>query len=187
VIAIVVAFIGLSPAPVHADAQVSARLAAGAGAAFPEAADTAFLFELALRSELLFGEDAIDVVRVGPAIDVRTGNFESFEGALGATLLLPVAEGWPLWLTAGLGARARANDDHAAFALATLAFGFRPYNYLSAYGFGLGFYASARADLDATPRYELTAGVEIDLEFLVVIPAMFVYTWLSGGDPDEPE
>lgn len=176
-----------SPTTARADAQLSARLAAGGGAAFPDAAESGFLFELALRSELLFGQDAIDVVRVGPAVDVRTGNFESFEGAVGATLLVPLASGWPLWLTAAIGGRARANDDHAAFALATLAIGYRPYNYLSAYGFGLGFYVSGRADLDATPRWELVGGVEIDLEFLFAIPAMFVYTALGGGDPDEPE
>jgi hypothetical protein len=138
-----------------------------------------------LLSELLFGPHRVDAVRVGPALDVRTRAFDTLEPAAGAALLLPVAHGFPLVLTAAAGYALAGAPRDGPFALATLAWAFRPYNYLSHYGFGLALYGTARAALD-DGAWEAAFGVEVDLEFLVAIPFMFAWEWLTEGDPDEP-
>ena len=170
----------------HAEPQLSVRLATGGGAIVADAG-TEGVFELALRSELLFGGDRVDVVRAGPAVDLRTGDFVTAEAAGGASILLPIIGGFPLVLTAGAGWASRPGDTDGAFALGTLAFGYRPYNSSSPYGYGLQLYATMRYGLDAAHAVEVTGGIEIDLEFLSVIPFMFLWVWLTEGDPDEPE
>src|SRR5690606_19090577 len=66
------------------DAHVSARLALGGGAYIAEqGVDPWPLFELALRSDLLFGEARPAQVRFGPALDLRTEGFRTFEAAGG--------------------------------------------------------------------------------------------------------
>jgi hypothetical protein len=188
-VALVVAVVAVGlarPAQACAEPQLSVRLGAGGGASIAGDTTDGF-FEMNLRSELLFGGDAVDVVRVGPAVDLRTRAFDTAEAAGGAALLLPVLHGWPVVATAGLGWASRPGDADGAFALGTLAFGFRPYDFESAYGFGLELYATARYGLDDTHAWEISAGIEIDLEFLLVIPAMTLWTWITHGDPDEEE
>ena len=170
----------------RAEPQLSVRLATGGGALLADTGDEA-LFELALRSELLFGGARVDVVRVGPAVDLRTRTFETAEAAGGASLLLPIVGGFPLVVTAGAGWASRPGDGDGAFALGTLAFGYRPYNFFYAYGYGLQVYASVRYGLDAAHAVEVSGGIEIDLEFITVIPLMFLWHWLFSGDPDEPD
>lgn len=174
------------PDAAAADGQVSVRLAVGGGADLPSEQDARGLFELALRSELLFGPPEVGAFRIGPALDLRAANFETAEAAGGLALLLPVATGFPLTLTAAAGWASRPGDADAPIGVATLAWGYRSYNHHSAYGFGLHLYASSRVDLDDTGHWQITAGVEIDLMFLVAIPAIFVWEWLTEGDPDEP-
>jgi hypothetical protein len=139
-----------------------------------------------LRAELLFGGARPDVVRVGPAIDLRTGNFASAEIAGGLTLLLPVAAGWPLFVTGGAGYAARADGPSAPFALATVAFGYRGYDYNDPYGFAVDVYATYRVDFEDPGRFEVTAGLELDLELIFVLPTRLIITWIARDDPDEP-
>jgi len=118
------------------------------------------------------------------------GRRTSAEAAAGAALLVPIASAFPLVLTGGVGWASRPGDADGAFGLATLAWGLRSYNYQAWYGYALQLYASARAGLEGggDRDVEITAGVEIDLLFLVVIPALFIGQWaFGGGDPDEPE
>lgn len=169
----------------RADGQVSARLAVGGGVGRAPEADTEALFELALRSELLFGAATFGAVRAGPAIDLRTDDFVTAEAALGATLLVPVAPAYPFVLTAGAGWASRPGSADGPFVLGTLAWGLRSYNHHNAYGFGLELYVSGRVDLEDSARWQITAGIEIDLLFLVAIPSIFFWELLTEGDPDE--
>ena len=169
------------------DARVSARLALGGGAYIAEQGlDPWPLFEVALRSDLLFGEARPAQVRFGPAIDLRTEGFRTLELAGGLALLLPIDSGFALTVTAGAGWGARPEGRDGALALGQLAVGWRPYNYFSAYSWAINFYAGARAQLMEPRVWEVTAGIEIDLEILFVIPVMFVVELAQARDPDEP-
>ncbi len=169
------------PSAAAAHPQTSARLGAGAGAASGD-----FVFEMHLRSELLFGPNEVRAFRIGPALDLRTADFETAEAAGGLAVLLPVATGFPITFTTGAGWASRPGDADGPIAVGTLAWGYRSYNHHHVYGYALSLYASTRVALDDTSRWEITGGVEIDLLFLVAIPAIFVWEWLTEGDPDEP-
>jgi hypothetical protein len=170
----------------HADAQISARLAAGGGVSFAPDTDADGLFELAVRSEMLFGPASFGSFRAGAAIDLRTDDFVTAEAAGGVALLVPVAAATPVTLTAAAGWASRPGDADGPFALGTIAWGLRSYNHHAAYGFGLQVYVTTRVDLEDASRWQLTAGIEIDLLFLVVIPALFVWRVATASDPDEP-
>jgi hypothetical protein len=169
------------------DARVSARLALGGGAYIAEQGPDPWpLFELGLRSDLLFGEARPAQVRFGPAIDLRTEDFRTFELAGGLAVLLPIDSGFALTVTAGAGWGARPEGRDGALALGQLAVGWRPYNYFSAYSWAINFYAGTRVQLMEPRVWEVTAGIEIDLEILFVIPVMFIVELAQAGDPDEP-
>ena len=170
----------------RADGQISSRLAVGGGAAHAPDDGTEAIFELGVRTELLFGPAKFGSFRIGPAIDLRTSDFVTAEAAGGLAVMLPIATASPLVLTAGAGWASRPGTADGAFALGTLAWGYRSYNHHAAYGYALQIYASGRLGLDDTARWEITGGVEIDLVFLVAIPAIFLWELLTEGDPDEP-
>lgn len=172
-------------ASARADARFSARLGTGGGAALVRGSPADGLFEARLVADLLLGARRADHVRAGPFLDVRTGDFTTFEAALGGTLALPLGGSFVLAPSVGVGLATRRREDDGALGLARLWLGYRPYNYLFGYGYGLGFYVDARAGLGGPARWEITGGVEVDLQFVIGIPILFLYTWLSGGDPDE--
>lgn len=174
------------PGVAAAEPQVSSRLALGGGARFVED-DTDGLFDMALRSEVLFGGAGDEHVRVGPAVDIRTATFRTLEAAAGAALLLPTWRGYPIVVTTGAGWAARRDQEDSPIFVGTVAWGYRSYNYHGVYGLGLMGYVTARADLAAPHGWEIVGGIEIDLEFLIAVPAMGIRTLFSRGDPDEPE
>ena len=49
----------------------------------------------------------------------------------------------------------------------------------------MAIYGTGRGGLDGQ-TWEVSAGVEIDFEFLLATPIVYVITALSGHDPDEP-
>ncbi len=174
-----------APTVAHGDAQISSRLGVGGGARRLDGGAIDGRFEMLLRAEALFGSARPDVVRVGPALDFRTGDFASAEIAGGLTLLLPIAKGWPLWITAGAGYAARDDGPSGAIGLVTLAFGYRGYDYHDIYGFAVDVYVTSRVDFEEPGRFEVTAGLAFDLALIFVLPAMAIITWARGGDPDE--
>jgi hypothetical protein len=182
---VVAAVLTLAASTAHAHPQLSLRQNFGAGWRSGQAREA--MFETGLRSELLFGGAAVDELRVGFAIDLRTSDFVTAEASGGGALLIPIAAGFPLTLhvTAGWASRPGALDG--PIAVSTLAFGYRAYNHHSVYGFALNVYATTRTWLDDPATNEVTFGVEIDLAFTLGVPFMFVYTWLAHGDPDEEE
>ncbi|HUG36048.1 MAG TPA: hypothetical protein VML54_03805 [Candidatus Limnocylindrales bacterium] len=126
-------------------------------------------------------------MRIGPALDVRTEGFQTLEVAGAAAALFPTGQGFGITLTAGAGWGARPGGRDGAFALGELAFGWRPYNYFGAYAWTAALYAATRVQLESAPRaWEVTVGVQIDFEFLFVIPFMFLVEATQGGDPHEP-
>ena len=173
--------------------QWSARYGFGMGAASPAMAedfllDTRLQLEQTLRTELLFGKPGDERFRVGPALDLRFQRFDTVEVAGGLAVLLPIARGYPLVVTAAAGYAARAQPQtDGGFFMGTVAWGYRSYNFHSFYGLGLQIYVSTRVHMDDLSHYEITAGIEIDLAALFVIPAMFLISLFRGGAPDEPE
>jgi opacity protein-like surface antigen len=185
-----------APSLARADVQLSVRLGAGGGAAFVRDGATDGFFDMHLAADALFGPRLADSVRVGPSIELRTNDYRTAEATLGASLLLPLASGLPLVLTAALGYASRRDrgpsvvdveDADGALGLVRAAFGYRPYDYLSPYAYGLQVYVDLRRSVTGPERWEVGAGVEVDLEFLFVIPVLFLATWLGGGDPDESD
>ncbi len=181
----------LAPATAHADwdAQVSSRLSIGGGAYVLEQ-DTLSpwpLFELGLRADLLLGEARDEVVRFGPALDLRTEGFRTLEVGGGLAILWPTGAGFGITTTLGGGWGARPEGRDGAFAFGQLAFGWRPYNYFSAYAWTAGVYAAGRVQLEGERAWEITIGLELDLELLFVIPFMFFVELARARDPDEPE
>lgn len=176
-----------SAASARADAQWSTRLGLGGGVASNGDASQEGVFELRLAADLLWGGARPNVVRVGPLVDLRTSDFSSAEMAAGASVSLPLMQGFPMTVSGGLGYALREADRDAPFALGRLAFGYHPYNYLSSYAYALNVYADVRHDVGPHEAWSITGGVEIDLEFIVVIPVMFIAKFITRGDPDEPE
>ncbi len=164
---------------------MSTRLFTGGGAAMGTM-EREFLFELGFRGELLFGAAGDWNFRLGPAFELREVDADSFEFSAGVAGLLPVVRGWPIVLTAAGGyALRRGGVDSGPIFIGTFAWGYRSYNYHSIYGLALAPYASVRVHLDDASRWELTFGVEVDLEALVGIPYAFLRSLLRRGPPDE--
>lgn len=183
--------IAAAAAPARADVQWSSRLGFGFGAAMG-ALERAFVYENTLRVEALYGGRGDEHVRVGPAIDLRTRKFRSAEGSAGIGLLLPVARGYPIVLTATVGYAFRRDDALAGWedgpiVVGTFAWGYRSYDFHDRYQLGFHVFVSSRLHLDEPSRWELTAGLEIDLEMLFVVPARFLATLFRRGAPDEPD
>ncbi len=178
----------VSPARAQWDAQVSSRLQFGGGAYIAEQSPSPWpLFEVGLRADLLLGEARPERVRFGPAFDLRTEDFRTLEVGGGLAILWPTGQGFGFTTTFGAGWGARPNDRDGAFALGQIAFGWRPYNYFSPYAWTAGLYASGRVQLENGRAWEITVGIEFDLEFIVAIPAMFIAELAGAEDPDEPE
>lgn len=174
-------------ATARADVQGSVRSGTGFGAS-TGALEREFLVETTLRSELLFGDRGDEHVRLGPALELRSIDFETIEAGAGGAVLFPIARGYPIVLSALVGyAWRRAPIGDGPFAVATLAWGYRSFNFHSRYGLGLQIYVSARMHLNQPRAIEVTAGIEIDLAATVVIPVRFIVTAIRRGDPDEPE
>ena len=182
------ALLSAAPAAADWDAQVSSRFGLGGGAYLLEqGADPWPMIELGLRTDLLLGEARPSTVRFGPALDLRTEGFRTFEVGGGLAVLLPTGRGFGMTLTGGAGWGARPEDRDGAFAMAQIALGYRPYNYFSAYAYALNVYAAGRVQLENEPRaWEITVGVEVDVEMIFVIPIMFFVELARASDPHEP-
>lgn len=168
------------------DAQITSRLFLGGGAELPAQRDASALFDFGARAELLFGEPAASRFRLGPAIDLRTATFETFEAAGGLALLVPLGFDFALEASVAAGFAARPEGRDGGIGVLTLRAAYQPYDYFDCYSHGVAIYVTGRAGLDGG-TYELSAGVEIDFELLFAAPIVFVVTSLSAHDPQEPE
>ena len=169
------------------DVQISSRLQLGGGVYIDEQSPAPWpLFEAAARADLLIGEAHPGLVRFGPAIDVRTEDFRTAELAGGLAILWPTGQGFGFTTTLGAGYGFRPDGRDGALAFAQIAFGWRPYDYFSAYAWTAGVYLAGRAQLENGRAYEVTLGLEIDFEITGVIPILFFARLATGEDPDEP-
>ena len=170
--------------------QWSGRIGGGFGARRVEG-ERKFISEIHLRADFLWGKPGDRAVRYGAAVEIRSANLSTIEGAAGGALLIPTHPGWPLQLTAmvGYAGRFRAfgeHSDHAPIFVGTAAFGYRSYNFHSRYGYAINLFASTRTDLVGR-GFEVTGGIELDLAFVTVIPVRMIKMAKNKSDPDEPE
>lgn len=180
-------FVLVVPSSAAADVQWSARLGMGGGSTMGDQPKQ-FIWENVLRSEVLFGGRGDEHFRIGPALEFRTIDYSTFEMAGGLAVLLPVFRGYPIVLTALAGYALRQapyGGDGPVF-VGTFGWGYRSYDWHGDYQAGLQPYISARVALDDPSRYEITGGIEFDLEYLFVIPYLFFRSLAGRGPPDEP-
>ena len=78
----------------------------------------------------------------------------------------------------------RDGDDDVVLAT-RIAWGSRSYNYHAVYGLAAVVFASARFGIDSG-TVEIIGGASLDLA-LLVLPFVGLYTWITGGAPDEPD
>lgn len=175
----------MSPSLALADGQTSVRLALGGGKRFADAGDKA-LFPLELRGDTMFGAPRPRVFRLGPAFELRTANFASFEAALGGGVSIPLPGDYRIGLLGMMGYATRKSAPDGAVGIGTFTCGYRGYNHDSWYGWGLNFFASARKDVTGEPLAEITAGIELDVMFTTVIPILSIRNFVRARDPDEP-
>ncbi len=169
--------------------QGSGRLVSGLGSTMGEGQGNDFITELGIRGDVLFGRRRPRFFGIGPALEFRDALFHTIEGAAGAMVAIPTAAGWPLQLSVlgGWAQRFRFEPKRAdgAVLVTNLAFGYRPFNYLSRYAYGVNFYVSGRVHLDDPHAYEITGGLELDLALAFFIPAGMMRMATTREDPDE--
>jgi hypothetical protein len=173
----------LGPAPARADGQTSVRAALELGQRRHDE-NRAFIVGATVRGDVMFGAPKPRAFRIGPALELRTMAFETLEGAIGAGILIPMPGDAPIGLTGLIGSAIRKGDlPDGLVGIGTMTWGFRGYNYDGWYGYALNLFFSGRKHLGDERLVELTAGLEIDLMFLAVIPARAIVTFVKGGDP----
>jgi hypothetical protein len=121
-----------------------------------------------LVADVLFFRKRNRDVGLGPYLEAGTAGFWDFRYGGGASLLVPIAEDFPLVLSAGI-------YDHAGRAGSvggTVFWGLRSYNFANPYNWAVGLYASGYRDLDAARETLVSAGVEVD-GFFLAAPFIF--------------
>lgn len=175
----------LVPAPARADGQASVRAALEMGQRRLDH-DHQFIIGATVRGDMMFGAPRPRAFRIGPALELRTMEFQTFEGAVGAGILIPMPGDAPIGLTGLIGSAIRKDGlPDGLVGIGTVTWGFRGYNYNGWYGYALNLFFSGRKLLGDESLVELTAGIEIDLMFIAVIPARAIATFVKGGDPFE--
>jgi hypothetical protein len=174
-----------SPAAAQYDVQITSRLFAGGGAEIPAQRSANAIADFGARAELLIGDAAAQRFRIGPGIDLRTATFATFEASGGVALLLPLGYDFAIEAMLGAGYAARPNGRDGGIGVLTLRAAYQPYDHFDCYSHGIAIYATGRAGLDGQ-TWEVTGGLEVDFEFLIATPLVYVITALSGHDPDEP-
>lgn len=185
-VALALAFLAFaSTAHAQIDAQITSRLFLGGGAELPAQRPVAALFDFGARAELLVGDAAANRFRIGPGVDLRSANFRTFEAAGGLAMLLPLGYDFAIEMMLGAGFAARPENHDGGIGVLTLRAAYQPYDHFDCYSHGVAIYATGRAGLDGQ-TWEVTGGLEIDFEFLIATPIVYVVTAASGHDPDEP-
>jgi len=175
-----------SPAAAQIDAQITSRLFLGGGAELPAQRPASALFDFGARAELLIGDAAAQRFRIGPGVDLRTATFATFEAAGGVALLLPLGLDFAIEAMLGAGFAARPGGHDGGIGVLTLRAAYQPYDHFDCYSHGVAIYGTGRAGLDGQ-TWEVTGGLEIDFEFLLATPIVYVVTAMSGHDPDAEE
>jgi hypothetical protein len=166
--------------------QVSTRLTNGVSFV-PESGareGAPFAYSMGVVTDVLLGPRLPDRFRIGPTLDLRTRGFRTFEPTAFVTAAVPTLSGFPLTVGLGAGPALRLDGANGLQACGRIAWGFRPFDYY-AYGYGLQVFVDARRGVFGFDRWDVTAGIEIDLEWLVFAPAMFVWNYIRGTPAEE--
>lgn len=139
------------------------------------------VFSIALRVDVLYhpGPRAFGI---GPFLSTRSDNFRDIAPALGATLLLPISESFPIVVSAGAALRIDAAGVTAG-PLERIWLGARSYNYHTPYVLSGGLFAEGRQLFlgGNDVGWDMIFGVDADLE-LLAIPWIMLYTWVARTD-----
>ena len=131
-------------------------------------------FHLGGRADVLFLRSRNRDMAVGPYVDIATAAFDTIELGGGVEWLLPVTEGFPLVVSAGLLERRAPMFGWEPGAESTVFFGSRGYNFTSWYGLAAGLFVQARYGFGDGKQTDLIAGAQLDLS-LFAYPFLLAY------------
>jgi hypothetical protein len=164
----------LVTAPAAADPQAS--VGATAGLALQDLVGPRSLlpaFHLGVRGDLLLLRSSPRQMAVGPYVDLATEAFESVDLGGGLSWLVPAFEDLPIVLSAGGFTRSGQGRSWAAGVAGDLFAGSRSYNFHSAYGMALGFFAQTLYVPEPPAALDVIFGVRVDGEILA-LPLLLV-------------
>jgi hypothetical protein len=176
-----------APAPVPADEAARPQTTVGttvgaAGVGFGRAWSQTD-FQLGLHGDVLFGRAGSRDFGAGPYLELLTLGFKEVQFGGGASLLLPLAESFPLILSAGGFLRAGDPPGFAPGLTGQLFWGSRSYNFDSDYGLTAGLVAQVRHSFGAAQENAIVLGAQIDLAMLA-LPFLFLGNAMRGGSPE---
>ena len=141
-----------------------------------------------LRAELMFTHRGDEHFSLGPSLELRGADLDTFEVAAGLSVLLPVARGYPIQVSAQAGYAVRHGQRHGGSApifVGTIAGGYRSFNFHHWWQTSLQIYAQVRMDITEPRNLQFMMGVEFDLAQAMVVPALMIRMKVRGGDPEE--
>jgi|LNFM01.1.fsa_nt_gb hypothetical protein len=156
--------------------EFTAQVVLGGGARFAPGLVPAGVFTLAWRADMLFGRTTPRAFGIGPAIAARIDHFADVTPSLGASLLLPITEAFPLVLTPSFALR-WDGTSLAPGASGRLFWGIRSHNYHGVYALSFGLWVEARHFFGVQNSTDIAAGIDVDLQLLAV-PFVALYVEL---------
>jgi hypothetical protein len=164
----------LASGSAQAAPQVNAGLTVGGGATDLRGDRAHGFFHLGARADVLFLRTRNRDMAVGPYVDFATAAFETLELGGGAEWLIPLSEGLPLVISAGLLERRAPGYPFEPGAASTIFLGSRSYNFHSWYGLAAGFFVQGRYGFGDARQADILGGVQIDLT-LFAYPFLLAY------------
>jgi hypothetical protein len=176
---------GTFPQHVRADSLTSARTFLEVGKRDADSGDKIFA-GLGLVADVTFGRAKPKAFRIGPAIELRSVNFGTLEAAAGPAVLIPLPGELYIGLYGLAGAAVRKKAPDGLTGIGKVTFGFRAYPYDAWYGYGLNVYGAGRKAINSDESLvEWSGGVEVDIEFTVITPLLFMRNVFTAHDPYE--
>ena len=161
----------------RADSQFSATVELGASGQRQSAHGWAGpFFAMGGAADLLFGADREGDFEVGPYVLFRTQGFDTAESGGGVTLLVPIANGLPLMISAG-GFVDWASDTQPGLE-GRIFWGLRSYNYRSVVALTNGIFVSTLYE-PSPHNTAIVGGLSLDLVGLS-LPLVFVAQAIRG-------
>jgi hypothetical protein len=167
--------------------QAAARTGLGFGLAFGDL-PRELIWDSHLRGELMFTHRGDEHFSLGPSLEIRGADMDTFEVAAGLSVLFPIARGYPLDVSAQVGYAVRRGQRHGGSApifVGTIAGGYRSFNFHHWWQTSLQLYAQVRMDITEPRNLQFMMGVEIDFAQAVIVPALMIRMKVRGGDPEE--
>lgn len=167
--------------------QAAARTGLGFGLTLGDL-DREFVWDSHLRAELMFTHRGDEHFSIGPSLELRGADLDTFEVAAGLSVLLPVARGYPIDVSTQVGYAVRREQRFGGSApifVGTIAGGYRSFNFHHWWQTSLQIYAQVRMDLTEPRNLQFMMGLEFDLAQAAVVPALMIRMKVRGGDPQE--